>query len=331
MTAATAKFVDLPLAAPASDGWAPPKGGRFVFAHPALRKQGTHFARDPSREPCLVVELGELRATIPLDRVPATFELPLGHGDRALLARVPAALAFVPAIAADDPIPNEIVDGSPSWTPREAYLDRAVAKLERALGLETPARSGLAAEASLDALARQFARWGRVPAVSDMFDVIGGVARADWLCRRAVAVQGLVGFLARAAGTQASRTTADAARAGALALREVAIWAGGRALSVDAAVADPVDALADPDGFRTRIHPLLSSLRAFALDVDGLLADWRRLRDRSDGPLAGELETLAVTAIARYAKFDPRRFETAAARRARLRDAATPIQQRSAS
>jgi hypothetical protein len=303
----------------------------LAFTHPAFRKRSAYFARDPGRDACFVVELGGMRGTIPLKQVPLTFELPLDHADRALLAHVPSALAFVATMAADDPIPNEIVDGSPSWTPREVYLDHAVRKFERALGLETAARPGLATDESVGALARQFARWGRVPAATDMFDVIGGVARADWLCRRVVDVQGVVGTLARAAAAQASKTTADAARAGALALREVAIWAGGQALRVDAAVADPVDGLADPDGFRARIHPLLASLRAFAIDVDGLLADWRRLRDRPDGPLAGEVETLASTAIARYAKFDPRRFETAAVQRSRLLDAAARIPQRSAS
>lgn len=335
MTRAAALQADLQPNAPAhvlrTDDWAPPKGGYFAFTHQALRQPGGRFERDANRIPCFKIDLGDIRAAIPLLNVPVTFEIPRDHPDRALLARIPAALNFASAIYPDAPIPNEIVDGSPSWVPRAEYLDRATRRLARALGMgEETTAIGVPAAAAFGSLARRMADTGRKPALGEIFDVVGGTARADWLCRRVVAVQGLVGDLARAGAAHASKSAAEAARAGALALREAAIWAGRQAMNLDAATADPVAALTDPATFRAKAYPALAALRAFAIDAGGLVAAWRALRDKPEGALSTDIETLASTAVARYARFDPRKFETYAARRPPSANGAIPFPLRSA-
>lgn len=283
---------------------------RFDFTHPALARPDLKFVRDDDRRPTLTFDLGGVRAAVPLRQVAANYGIPDRHPDFGLLNRVDAALRFSRAIAPGDPIPSETIDATPSWTPRPHYLCRAALKLGRALGASASAGCDdpAAMLRDLEHAVRANAA-GIAPDAAAMAELTRDVARVEWLCRAIVSAQRVLGGLAKAGAGRGMRSVADTTRAGAVALRAPALWASDLAMRADALAADLRGACRAVPGFRRRLNPIVASLRAFALDVEPLVAMWNAESARSDGPSALGLEKVATMAIRRYGKFQPADFE----------------------
>lgn len=62
------------------------------------------------------VDMGAGRGYISLAHLRSTFHIVQGSHDDVLIDKAEAALHFVPDIRPGDEIPNEILDGSASWT-----------------------------------------------------------------------------------------------------------------------------------------------------------------------------------------------------------------------
>jgi hypothetical protein len=283
---------------------------RFEFSHPSLRKPGLAFVRDEDRQPCLSFDLGDVRGTMPLRQVAANFSIPHAHPDIVLLSRIDKALRFSRSIKADDPLPTEMINGTPSWTPRAPYLLRAAVRLGRALGARH-VLGGDDPDAMLRDLAlavRDCAPCAKLPVV-EMAALTRDAARVEWLCRAVVTVQRLLGGLAKAGADRGLRSIAETTRSGALALRAPTLWASDLAMRADAMATDLGAACRSPGAFRAQLHPLIATLRAFVLDIEPLIVAWNTERDRPEGASAVGLERVAGLAVRRYAKFRPSEFE----------------------
>lgn len=283
---------------------------RFDFTHPALARADMKFVRDDDRRPTLTFDLGGVQAAVPLRQVAANYGIPDHHPDIGLLKKVEAALRFSRAIAHGDPIPSETVDATPSWTPRPHYLCRAALKLGRALGASPSAGCDdpAAMLRDLERAVRANAA-GPAPDAAAMAELARDVARVDWLCRAVVSTQRVLGGLAKAGAERGMRSVSDTTRAGAVALRAPALWASDLAIRADALAVDLRAACRAVPAFRRRLNPIVATLRAFALDIEPLVAMWNAETARSGGASALGLEKIATMAIRRYAKFDPVEFE----------------------
>ncbi len=283
---------------------------RFDFTHPALARADMKFVRDDDRRPTLTFDLGGVQAAVPLRQVAANYGIPDHHPDIGLLKKVEAALRFSRAIAHGDPIPSETVDATPSWTPRPHYLCRAALKLGRALGASPSAGCDdpAAMLRDLERAVRANAA-GPAPDAAAMAELARDVARVDWLCRAVVSTQRVLGGLAKAGAERGMRSVSDTTRAGAVALRAPALWASDLAMRADALAVDLRAACRAVPAFRRRLNPIVATLRAFALDIEPLVAMWNAETARSGGASALGLEKIATMAIRRYGKFDPAEFE----------------------
>ncbi len=283
---------------------------RFDFTHPALTRPDLKFVRDDDRLPTLTFDLGGVRAAVPLRQVAANYAIPDRHPDLDLLNRIEAALRFSRAIAPGDPIPSETRDATPSWTPRPPYLCRAALKLGRALGASPFAGCDDPAEMlrDLERAVRANAA-GAAPDAAAMAELTRDVARVEWLCRAVVAAQRVLGGLAKAGAERGMRSVSETTRAGAVALRAPALWASDFAMRADAQAADLRAACRAVPAFRRRLNPIVASLRAFALDIEPLVALWNAETARPDGASALGLEKIATMAIRRYGKFKSADFE----------------------
>lgn len=290
---------------------------RFSFRHADLRRAGTVFLRGDDRGTLLKMEFGELKASLPLDRLARSLEpAPDGH-DQALLALVPDALCYLRQIRADDPVPGELIDGRPSWLPKPHVLNRAVATVWRAVQAPAqPEAPPLAPDsADVDRLAVARRLLGLFPdmilaqAEAHLQAVVEDLARVDWLRRAIATLQRTVGELAQFSALHAGEPLGDLSRRTALQLREITIWGTGRAMDADAAVADIQRLLAEPALLRHRAWPAICALRALILDVEPVLLRWQVARDRSDGgPRQRDLDDLLRLTLQRYAGFHPDRF-----------------------
>jgi hypothetical protein len=213
-----------------------------------------------------------------------------------------------------DALPDEIVDGRPSWSAKPRRLARAVRRLAAAIGAPGAADADEAHLAdAFDDLARVVHGRGFVDearlGANDIAQVAGDAARVDWLCGAVVAVQQCLGALARTAAARQASPHADAARAAARGLRDAVVWASARAMAADQIVADPARAFSDVAAFRARLWPLIASLRAFALDIEPLMTQWEAARARRGGPGAQDFDALLRVVSVRYSDFDPLMFD----------------------
>ncbi len=88
----------------------------FAFQHKLFQAAGAVFEIDEAtHEPCLSVDLGDVKANIDLDTICPGFKIPADSDDAQMLELVRRALAHVDRIAPGDPIPSEILDGAASW------------------------------------------------------------------------------------------------------------------------------------------------------------------------------------------------------------------------
>jgi hypothetical protein len=299
----------------------------FGFRHPDLRRPGVAFVRDDGRDPILKLQLGDLQGSLPLDRLAASLQLAADDPDRRLLALVPAALCYMRQVRPDDPLPSELTDGRPSWTPRPHVVQRAVAVVWRALqgpiallepgsGLPAPERQHGAGPAAAAADLRLAARalLGLLPgttmdeAETRLQAVILDVARVDWLRRATATLQRTVGELAQLAAKRASDPVGDMARRSALLLRDAAVWSTEKAMAGDVAVGDVNRLLAEPDLLRSRAWPLIGALRAMILDVEPVMLQWQQANAQPGGPRPHDLEQILRLTTQRYGQFEPSQF-----------------------
>jgi hypothetical protein len=293
---------------------------RFRFQHADLRRAGAVFVRGPDRQPMLKMDFGDLKGSLPLDRLRASLQLHPDGSDSELLALVPDALRYVREVRDGDPVPSELHDGRPSWLPRPHVLQRAVASVWRAMqGPLTVLESGTLpqrpdpADTDVGQLARGLL--GLYPGITaaqaetTLSAVVNDVARVDWLRRATATLQRTVGELAQFSAQHASDGVGDLARRSALQLRDITIWGTEKAIVADAAVGDINGLLAEPDLLRRRAWPAICALRALTLDVEPIILLWQTARGRTDGgPRLRDLEDILRLTLQRYAGFDPAQF-----------------------
>jgi hypothetical protein len=297
-----------------------PLPARFSFQHPELRRPGTAFVRDASRAVMLKMDFGEMKGSLPLDRLAGSLQLAPDAADRQLLSLVPGALRYVRQVCADDPVPSELIDGRPSWLPRPHVLQRAVAVVWRAvqgplavLDSAPPLPAAGVPDADMRAVARNLL--GLFPditmaEVEQRLDaVVTDVARVDWLRRATAALQRTVGELAQFSVLHGNEAIGELARRSALQLREVTVWGTEKAIAADTAVGDINRLLAEPALLRRRAWPAICALRALALDVEPVLLQWQAARDRPDGgPRLRDIDEILRLVLQRYAGFNPAGF-----------------------
>ncbi len=290
---------------------------RFQFEHMAFNQPGAHFAVSTYREVVFRVALGELDASLDLDRVAGTLGLPHDSSDRRLLKLVPVAMRYRRRLGNGDPLPSEAVDASPSWTPKPHLVLRAVGRIGQAIGAADmfadrapPAESMV--RAALDGLARAVRDRINPRALElsagDIAQIAFDTARVDWICRTLIDLQQAVGGIARLAAARQGPPRAERARAVAHGLRDAVVWGSERAMHLDTIVADPLRAFGNVPDFKARLWPAMAGLRAFILDIEPLLAAWDAARDRRGGPTDNDLEALQRLVSARYSPFDPGLF-----------------------
>lgn len=123
-------------AAPAAEGEkkdaAPPaaKGDRsthFVFEHKVFAIPNSKFLLAPdTHRPVLSVPLGALKGMMDLQLVRSSFGIKAGSPDDEVLGIVAKSLKYVKDIRPGDTIPNELLDGSASWSVSDEH--RMIAK-----------------------------------------------------------------------------------------------------------------------------------------------------------------------------------------------------------
>lgn len=287
---------------------------RLEFTHPEFGRGGAHFAVGMDREIVLRQELGDLNTAIKLDQIPAAFGLRADAADRRMLRFVPAVMRFRRILRPGDELPSELVDGRPSWMPKTPRLLRAVRRLGTAIGIQAdPAADEPGLAAAFEEFAATIRSKGFLGAerlgADDIALVASDAARVDWLCRAVIAVQQCLGDLVRTTGTRQNPQQAESARAAARGMRDAVVWASTRAMQADQIAADPVAAFRDLPGYRTQMWPLIAALRAFALDVEPLMAHWDAARARRAGPSNADFETLLRMVAVRWTNFDGTIFD----------------------
>ncbi len=132
---------------------------RFEFEHKVFAAPKAAFERDGStQEPVFSVDLGDLRAAMSIDAVREYFKIPADSADGKLLAEIPNALKYVPAIHPGDAIPSELIDGTASWKVEKHHLETAHGRI--AAGLLAWIGEGTKAESAVE-----FAAMASDPAV----------------------------------------------------------------------------------------------------------------------------------------------------------------------
>jgi hypothetical protein len=94
-----------------------PRNTHFDFQARVFQAPGAHFElRGHPKKPMFAVDMGTGRGYISLTDLKRTFLIAPGSHDDLLIDKAEAGLHFVPDIRLGDEIPNEILDGSASWT-----------------------------------------------------------------------------------------------------------------------------------------------------------------------------------------------------------------------
>lgn len=100
--------------APAAAG---PRNTHFDFQARVFQAPGAHFElTGHPKKPMFAVDMGAGQGFISLKHLRLTFFIEPGSHDDRLIDRAEAGLHYVPDIRPGDEIPNEILDGTASWT-----------------------------------------------------------------------------------------------------------------------------------------------------------------------------------------------------------------------
>ncbi len=106
----------LPSAAPPV-ATAGPRNTHFDFQARVFQAPGAHFElRGHPKKPAFAVDMGVGQGFISPDDLRRTFQIAAGSHDDILIARAEKGLHYVPDIRPGDEIPNELLDGTASWT-----------------------------------------------------------------------------------------------------------------------------------------------------------------------------------------------------------------------
>jgi hypothetical protein len=102
----------------------------FAFQHRVFSAPGSYFTTDKSRDRAVfVTPMGESNALVQLPSLRKEFGISPGSDDGELLDVVEKALKYVDTIRINDSIPNELLDGSASWSVSDRHQLVARARL----------------------------------------------------------------------------------------------------------------------------------------------------------------------------------------------------------
>ncbi|WP_416898324.1 MAG: hypothetical protein ACMVY4_00860 [Minwuia sp.] len=103
---------------------------RFNFDNKIFSIPGAFiFGNGHDREPMLSVQMGDLKAALPIPGVCREFGIEQGTPDHKLLELAAKALNYVKYISPGDQIPNEILNGTASWALEDHHLEYAKNRL----------------------------------------------------------------------------------------------------------------------------------------------------------------------------------------------------------
>lgn len=106
----------------------------FAFAHKGLNLEGIYFTLSlGTLEPVMRVRLADMDGVVRLRDVPRALDIDPDSGDAHLLQIVERSLRYVRQIRPGDKIPNEILDGTASWTVDERHRERMAINLAELL------------------------------------------------------------------------------------------------------------------------------------------------------------------------------------------------------
>ncbi|MHB1206200.1 MAG: hypothetical protein ACYCZX_11565 [Rhodospirillaceae bacterium] len=108
-----------------------PRNTHFDFQAKVFQAPGACFMiKGREKQPMFVVEMGGGQGIISLKDLRRTFFIEAGSHDDKLIDRAAAGLHYVPDIRPGDEIPNEILDGSASWTVARRHKQIARDKIQ---------------------------------------------------------------------------------------------------------------------------------------------------------------------------------------------------------
>lgn len=125
----------------------------FTFDSRVFQLEEAVFSLGEDRQtPLFSVPLGDMVGRLTLPTVRRTFEIPAGSRDDQLLNLVEKGLQFVKAIRPGDALPNELLDGTASWSVEAIHRQRATLRVLRQLvTFAGPGQTGAASDALPDA------------------------------------------------------------------------------------------------------------------------------------------------------------------------------------
>lgn len=127
----------------------------FVFRHKIFNVDGSYFSsRAGGRDSCLNLPLGELTAALAIPTLRREFGIAADSEDGRRLDIVERALRHLRVIRVNEAIPNELLDGSASWSVEDRH--RAAAQRRLALNLVDWAAGRKRRAGDLHAVARDF-------------------------------------------------------------------------------------------------------------------------------------------------------------------------------
>lgn len=107
------------------------KATQFQFQHRLFKIEGGYFRRDPqSGEAVYNLPSDELRVVLPINALRTEFKIDGDHPDAPLIDLVGQALKHVREVHPGDSIPNEVIDGSASWSVEPRHYKRARMRID---------------------------------------------------------------------------------------------------------------------------------------------------------------------------------------------------------
>lgn len=108
----------------------PPTSKSFDFEHKIFHVENAKFVFSPfDNAAVLRVSIGELEASLVMESIKTEFKIAADSHDGELLSLVKRSLQYVREIRPGDDIPNEILDGSASWSVEPHHLEIAKNRL----------------------------------------------------------------------------------------------------------------------------------------------------------------------------------------------------------
>ena len=102
----------------------------FEFQHKVFQAPGAVFRKDrASGQVSLHLSLGGIMASLTVQQVVKTFSIAPDSPDGRMLDLVEKGLGFVREIRPGDSLPNELIDGTASWTVEARHYERARSKV----------------------------------------------------------------------------------------------------------------------------------------------------------------------------------------------------------